>query len=130
MEQKSNYRFKLIFSFFFICFLLSLAYLIKNDLDQHFEQDDLNLDFNRRVPYDKKFKYYGLEYEEHKVTTDDGYILTLWRIFNSKKLIKEKKPVLINHGLLECSYTFIALDDKQSLPFILANDGYILKIII
>lgn len=123
MELKRNYKFKFFFFFFLICFLLSLAYLIKNDLDKHFEQDDLNLDFDKRVPYDKKFKYYGLEYEEHKVTTEDGYILTMWRIFNLKKLNKEKKPVLINHGLLECSYTFIVLDDKQSLPFILANKG-------
>lgn len=126
MELKRALKFKFFFYVLTISFTVLLVCYIKRDLDAHFTEDEdiiLNLNTDKRVKYDKKFKFYGLEYEEHKIKTEDGYILTAWRIFNKNLINKNKSPVLINHGLLECSYTFIVLDDKQSLPFMLANDG-------
>jgi hypothetical protein len=79
--------------------------------------------------YHEKVSIYGFHFEEHKVHTKDGYILTLFRIYgksNETEEIKKKKykrSVLLLHGLLDSSFTFFALDDKQSLPFILANNG-------
>ncbi len=79
--------------------------------------------------YHEKVNIYGFHFEEHKVHTEDGYILTIFRIYGKvseseeEKRNKYKKSVLLVHGLLDSSFTFFALDDKQSLPFILANNG-------
>lgn len=43
-------------------------------------------------------KYYGYEAEEHSVTTEDGYILKLFRCYSKKALLKKNKPVLLAHG--------------------------------
>ncbi len=62
--------------------------------------------------------------------TEDGYILSAWRIpgkisesQNNKKQILNKRAVILNHGLLDNSYTFLAHGEDKSLPFILANNG-------
>jgi hypothetical protein len=39
------------------------------------------------------------------------------------KKAKYKRSILLVHGLLDSSFTYFAMNDKQSLPFILANDG-------
>lgn len=56
--------------------------------------------------------------EHHEVTTDDGYILTLYRIpFGNKSANTEKlrPPVLLCHALLESSNSFIALGPDNAL---------------
>lgn len=76
--------------------------------------------------YFEKILKAGFEFEEHKVVTDDGYILSVWRI---PRKIKEdptirKKPIVLQHGLLDDSWTFFALNSTDCLPFILAKHGY------
>ncbi|XP_049366253.1 triacylglycerol lipase 2-like [Solanum verrucosum] len=67
----------------------------------------------------------GYGCEEHKVTTDDGYILSLQRI---PKGISGKAatnpPVLLQHGLLMDGNTWLLNPTDESLAFILADDGY------
>uniref|UniRef100_M1DB78 Triacylglycerol lipase 2 n=1 Tax=Solanum tuberosum TaxID=4113 RepID=M1DB78_SOLTU len=67
----------------------------------------------------------GYGCEEHKVTTDDGYILSLQRI---PKGISGKAatnpPVLLQHGLLMDGITWLLNPTDESLAFILADDGY------
>ncbi|XP_051152238.1 triacylglycerol lipase 2-like [Andrographis paniculata] len=67
----------------------------------------------------------GYACEEHKVTTEDGYILSLQRIptgrSNSKK--GAKAPVLLQHGLISDASTWLDSPD-QSLGFILADNGF------
>ena len=61
----------------------------------------------------------------HKITTSDGYILTAWRI-QSKRTPKQMSPhpVLLVHGLLDCSFSwFVNKDQKSTLPFMLADRG-------
>jgi len=67
----------------------------------------------------------GFRFEEHKVITDDGYILSVWRIPGPLRNFskKPKKPVILQHGLLDDSYTYMALNINRSLPFLLANEG-------
>ena len=56
-------------------------------------------------------KYYKYPVESHKVITEDGYILTLFRIQKKNTAIKEGlKPMLLQHGLLDCSDTWIIND--------------------
>ncbi len=76
--------------------------------------------------YSEKIKYYGFKFEEHKIHTEDGYILSAWRIpgkEGEKRNHENKRAVILNHGLLDNAYTFIASDELKSLPFILANNG-------
>ncbi|XP_061716859.1 lipase 1-like [Cydia pomonella] len=78
---------------------------------------------NSLIPEDARLNFtelsikYGHSAEEHRVTTADGYILTLFRIPG------KKPPVLLLHGLIDCSDTFI-IRGNSSLAITLANKGY------
>ncbi|XP_031767944.2 lipase 1-like [Galleria mellonella] len=61
---------------------------------------------------------YGYPLEEHEVLTEDGYILTMFRI-------PGKGPVvLLMHGLFGSADDFVVAGPKNSLAYLLANDGY------
>jgi len=64
-------------------------------------------------------------YEEHTVTTEDGYILTYFRIQAKNTQIRSGLPVvLLNHGLLDSSDSFIVNDEAQAPGLLIANAGY------
>ena len=96
----------------------------------------------------------GLDIEEYKVQTEDGFIITLWHVYNPlehtpaseeersfgkpavfpddssheedharRRRGKRRYPVLMMHGLLQCSGSYCTNDDK-SLAFFLAKSGY------
>ena len=97
----------------------------------------------------------GLDIEEFKVQTEDGFIITLWHIYNPLEYTplseeerrhrkpevfesdenddkakcraqyrgKRRYPVLMMHGLLQCSGSYCTNDD-DSLAFFLAKSGY------
>ncbi|CAD7946836.1 unnamed protein product [Amoebophrya sp. A25] len=78
-------------------------------------------------------KNYPLEF--HKVTTEDGYILTLFRIPHGRSensggahQLQNKDalgpPVLLQHGLLDSCATWVVNGPDQSLAFILADKGF------
>lgn len=76
--------------------------------------------------YSEKIISEGYKFEEHKAVTEDGYILTLWRIpgrFNSTTTVTRKKPIFFLHGLLDDSYTWIVLNLNSSLPTMLSDEG-------
>ena len=64
------------------------------------------------------------------MVTTDGYILKIHRIpygreTNKKNYLNETRPVvLLQHGLLDSSATFVMNFPDQSLGFILADYGY------
>ncbi|XP_070031604.1 triacylglycerol lipase 2-like isoform X3 [Nicotiana tomentosiformis] len=67
----------------------------------------------------------GYGCEEHKVTTEDGYILSLQRIPKGiSGKAATKPPVLLQHGLLMDGITWLLNPPDQSLAFILADEGY------
>jgi pimeloyl-ACP methyl ester carboxylesterase len=69
----------------------------------------------------------GYHMETHYVTTSDGYILTMYNIPYGKKsgsTTRNKIPVILQHGLLDSSYTWVCNYDDQSLAFILADHGF------
>ncbi|KAG6594169.1 Gastric triacylglycerol lipase [Phytophthora cinnamomi] len=73
----------------------------------------------------------GYFVETHKVTTADDYILTMYRLpktyteSQSETKVTAKKPVvLLQHGLLDSSFTFVCNFRNQSLAFLLADAGY------
>ncbi|KAI4305730.1 hypothetical protein L6164_029078 [Bauhinia variegata] len=67
----------------------------------------------------------GYKCEEHKVTTTDGYILSLQRMPQGRSGRKaDKPPVLLQHGILTDAVPWIFNSPDQSLAFILADNGF------
>jgi pimeloyl-ACP methyl ester carboxylesterase len=72
----------------------------------------------------------GYEIESHFATTPDGYILNMFRIpfgknANTKTASGElRSPVILQHGLLDSSFTWVNNYDNESLAFILADAGF------
>ncbi|KAL4620010.1 hypothetical protein ACB092_06G123200 [Castanea dentata] len=68
----------------------------------------------------------GYVCEEHKVTTRDGYILSMQRIpeGRSGKTPGKRPPVLLQHGLMMDGITWLLLPPDQSLTFLLADNGF------
>jgi len=64
----------------------------------------------------------GYPCTNYTVVTSDGYKLGLFRIY--KKGMVAGPPVLLMHGLLDSSFTWILNFPKQSLPYILYDQGY------
>lgn len=61
---------------------------------------------------------YGYNCTAHNVTTEDGYILTMFHIQGNKS-----KPIFLQHGFLDSSDTFI-IRGNVSLVAYLASKGY------
>ncbi|KAK2415434.1 triacylglycerol lipase [Trifolium repens] len=67
----------------------------------------------------------GYTCEEHKVTTEDGYILSMQRLPASRSGEKANKPpVLIQHGLFCDAVIWLFNSPDESLGFILADGGF------
>jgi pimeloyl-ACP methyl ester carboxylesterase len=70
----------------------------------------------------------GYVIESHNVTTADGYILTMFRIPASRSATNLRAvsgpPVILQHGLLDSSYTWVSNFEDESLGYILADKGF------
>ncbi|KAG8489441.1 hypothetical protein CXB51_017813 [Gossypium anomalum] len=69
---------------------------------------------------------HGYDCEEHTVTTQDGYILSMQRIpvGRSGGTPGNRPPVLLQHGILMDGITWLLLPPEQSLAFVLSDNGY------
>jgi len=69
----------------------------------------------------------GYVVKQYEVETVDGYILSVQRIPNGRsgpKSTDRKPAVLLQHGLVDCSTTWVNNPYNESLAFILADQGY------
>ena len=67
----------------------------------------------------------GYPFESHTVTTQDGYILTLFRIQAKQTSMKFGKPVVfLQHGLLNDASAWFLNGEDKGLGFLLANAGF------
>eukprot|EP00164_Ancoracysta_twista_P004839 GFYU01006576.1.p1 GENE.GFYU01006576.1~~GFYU01006576.1.p1 ORF type:complete len:403 (-),score=143.43 GFYU01006576.1:326-1534(-) len=69
----------------------------------------------------------GYPYEEHHVKTADGYILLMHRIphgIAGNATAAARQPVLLQHGILDSSDTWVLNSADESLAFIMADAGY------
>lgn len=63
-----------------------------------------------------RIKSHGYPAETHSITTDDGYILQLFRIPHGRNASSAgKQPVFLMHGFLDSSSAWIALGPENSL---------------
>ncbi|KAK7203115.1 lipase [Myxozyma melibiosi] len=68
----------------------------------------------------------GLKVSQFEVTTDDGFILQLYRVTDptlSQDQLKQRYPVLLIHGLLQSAGAF-CVNEQDSLAFYLCKSGY------
>ena len=74
-----------------------------------------------------KVKQAGLTFETHEVTTEDGYILQLFRVYSPEKRLDNNEytyPVLMWHGLFQDAGAFIFNSNGVKAPaFIVAEEG-------
>lgn len=69
---------------------------------------------------------YGYISEEHKVVTEDGYILTIFRIVKSRNCNGKIKspPVFLMHGLLQSSDSWIDSGPSSGLAYLISDACY------
>lgn len=68
----------------------------------------------------------GYPLEAYKVTTPDGWVLSLYRIPHGKNRTTQpgKKPVIyLHHGITLSSACFTLLNENESMAYILADAG-------
>jgi lysosomal acid lipase/cholesteryl ester hydrolase len=103
-----------------------LAFLGLASYHDHADSKDFLASSGLKTSYSEKIINAGFEFEEHKIVTQDGYINTAWRIprkTGEDPSIKHK-PIMVQHGLLDDSWTWFALNTTDCLGIILAEQGY------
>lgn len=99
-----------------------LLFLFIYNITAHFSHQEARLKF---VDYCKFFKY---PVEVHTINTEDGYILTFYRIQSKNQTsFKENLPVIwLQHGILDSSDTWIINSEpEENAPaFYFANRGF------
>lgn len=64
-------------------------------------------------------------FQAYSVTTQDGYILRVFRMqAKNTQITTGKKVVFLQHGLLDSADDWVVNDEDKSLGFVLANAGY------
>ncbi|DAZ93387.1 TPA: hypothetical protein N0F65_012444 [Lagenidium giganteum] len=101
------------------------------DIDVESVEERIDIDSDAGLTVMQIIRKRGYEVEEHKVTTADRYVLTMYRIPKSYKETQEGAPakpgkpaVYIIHGLLDSSFTYVLNFRRQSLAYLLADAGY------
>lgn len=67
---------------------------------------------------------YGYTVEEHKVTTEDGYILTIHRLKGGNSAQDTSKVVFLMHGIVDSSDSWLLQGPDNALGYILADNNF------
>lgn len=90
---------------------------LKVNLSTFLQEHRLQFEIFWKKPLNLGFTRSSRILEEHKVTTEDGYILTIHRIPGGPNSI----PVYLQHGLFESSKVWVITDETKSLGKIFLN---------
>uniref|UniRef100_A0A0K8VD62 Lipase 1 n=1 Tax=Bactrocera latifrons TaxID=174628 RepID=A0A0K8VD62_BACLA len=80
---------------------------------------NINVPEDAHLKTPELIKKYGYPAEIHHVITDDGYILELHRIARAAAT-----PILLMHGLLDSSATWVMMGPDKGLAYLLYDSGY------
>ncbi|KAG0172077.1 hypothetical protein DFQ28_010067 [Apophysomyces sp. BC1034] len=118
-----------------ICFIMSVLAIIAlvttwrraYTMDIHrtaCKQDEKKI-LEEKVSADETYyaKRYGYDCQIHRVVTEDGHVLVIYRISKQGSDAMVKPAVLMMHGLLQCSGVFV-VNEEKSIAFALADQGY------
>ena len=77
-----------------------------------------------KMSFEQRCRKYGYDTERHFVTTDDGYILQIFRLVGKNKDLNHhpSPPVLLQHGYMDSWYSMISNCEKSPAIY-LANNG-------
>lgn len=67
---------------------------------------------------------YNYKCEEHNVITEDGYILTSFRLIAKCNKPKRQYPILLMHGIMDSSDLWILAGPSLGLGYVLADNCY------
>lgn len=68
----------------------------------------------------------GYPLQTYTTTTQDGYILRIFRLQKKNTQIKSGLPVVwLQHGLEDSSDDWVVNEEEKCLAFVLANQGYL-----
>lgn len=108
-----------------------LIYSSDSELEETYFKGGKGLNINKDICPDSLFgdilkdlpnKY---PWEVHHLTTDDSYILRLFRIqAKGTNITPGKKVVFLQHGLIDSADDWIINTEDYSLGLVLANAGY------
>ncbi|XP_063368177.1 lipase member K-like [Cydia amplana] len=104
--------------------VLSILHISKadNDTDSFFTTvSEATLSEDGKLDFPQLATKYGLSVEQYDVTTEDGYILTIFHV--AKDLNATNTPILLFHGIIDSCYTFM-LRGNTSWVYTLAEAGY------
>ncbi|CAK1590803.1 unnamed protein product [Parnassius mnemosyne] len=108
----------------FIVFLM-FSYVI---LQQSITNEKLFLQHqaNSLLNFTRLSVKHGYFTEEHTVYTEDGYLLTIFRMVKSKKCYDQVKnpPVILMHGLLMSSDSWFDAGPEASLAYLLSDECF------
>ena len=75
------------------------------------------------MSFEQRCRKYGFNTERHYVTTEDGYILQMFRVINPLDINQNKIPVFLQHGLQDCWIGGIVNGDKSPIA-VLSKGGF------
>ncbi|XP_058727947.1 triacylglycerol lipase 2-like [Vicia villosa] len=116
-----------------VSFIMLICFLIKNDFSNQVQALSGALNGTKHLDVDNgicasSIIIHGYKCEEIQVTTEDGFILSLQRIIEGKNEVKndaiKKQPVILQHGLILDGMIWLVNSPEQSLPLILADNGF------
>ncbi|XP_073819696.1 lipase 3-like [Musca autumnalis] len=97
------------------------------ELLRYFQDPNPQITLRPKITTADRIASHGYPAETHEVVTEDGYILTVFRIPYSHKLQNQnaQRPiVLIQHGLFSCSDAWMCIGPETDLGFLMADAGY------
>ncbi|XP_061719973.1 lipase 1-like [Cydia pomonella] len=104
--------------------VLSILHTSKaeNDTDSLFTRvSEATLSEDGKLDFPQLATKYGLSVEQYDVTTEDGYILTIFYV--AKDFNATNTPILLFHGIIDSCYTYM-LRGNTSWVYTLAEAGY------
>uniref|UniRef100_A0A1I8Q7P0 Lipase n=1 Tax=Stomoxys calcitrans TaxID=35570 RepID=A0A1I8Q7P0_STOCA len=113
---------------YLVCVVARAEVIRISKIWEYLQKPGEHLHVNRRTTAHRILDL-GYPCEEHEVHTEDGYILTIFRITNSPIELESspranKPKVFLQHPLFGTSDTWILNGPQHSLPFLLADRGY------